>query len=107
MSAFGVSYSVGQMSRPGVMTSDLIRGICVLKVSLWILTVLLNMINNAEGASEWIRKASVVLIKVSRERETDGTRGLGGSVMISVNRYANCGCQQKFTHIHTAGDVTV
>lgn len=66
---FGVSCSVDEMSRPGVVTSDLIQGICVPKVSLWILTVVLNVINNAEGASEWIREASVVLIKVSREQD--------------------------------------
>lgn len=92
------------MSRPVAMTSDLIWGICVLKVSLWILTVLFTTINNAEGAFEWIREASVILNKVSRERETDETRGLGGSVMISdmqtvdVSRNTHTCTQQSLCH---------
>jgi len=79
-------------------------GASVLKVSLWILTVLLNTINNAEGAFEWIREASVMLIKLSRERDRWNERFRRKRYDI---RNANCGCQQKYTHIHTAGDVTV
>jgi len=60
--------------------------------------VLLNTINNAEGAFEWIREASVILIKLSRERETDGTRGLGGSVMISEMQTVDV---SRNTHTYT------
>lgn len=92
------------MSRPVAMTSDLIWGICVLKVSLWILTVLFTTINNAEGAFEWIREASVILNKVSRERDRWNERFRRKRYDI---RYANCGCQQKYTHMHTAVTVSL